>query len=163
MDFKDLMTKLAASAAKGDGAAVASCFCEDGVYHDVYYGAFKGREAIADMIENWFHRDGEDFIWDIHDPVSDGQTGYARYVFSYKSKLPESKGARAGFEGVSVVRLRDGLIEHYSEIANTGPGLIDLGFSPERVCKILTKFGNEVWEREEARAHKNIRPKAIGD
>jgi len=154
MDFKDLMTKLAAAAAKGDGAAVASCFCEDGVYHDVYYGAFKGREAIADMIENRFHRDGEDFIWDIHDPVSDGHTGYARYVFSYKSKLPEAKGARAGFEGVSVVRLRDGLIEHYSEIANTGPGLIDLGFPPERVCKILTKFGNEVWERDEAREHK---------
>jgi len=153
MDFKELMTKLAASAAAGDGAEVASCFCEDGVYHDVYYGAFEGHEKIIDMIENWFHRDAEDFIWDIHEAASDGSVGFARYVFSYKSKLPEAKGGRAGFEGVSFVHLENGLIKSYSEIANIGPGLIDLGFAPDRVCKILKKFGDPVWQREESKAH----------
>ena len=34
-----------------DGKALAALFTEDGVYHDVFYGAFIGREKIAALIE----------------------------------------------------------------------------------------------------------------
>ena len=34
----------------------ADLFCEDGVYHDVFYGAFAGRAKIAEMIDDWFYR-----------------------------------------------------------------------------------------------------------
>ena len=37
-----------------DGNAFAALFTEDGVYHDVFYGAFAGREKIAAMIDDWF-------------------------------------------------------------------------------------------------------------
>ena len=96
-----------------NGAAFAALFTEDGVYHDVFYGAFAGRAKIAGMIDDWFYRTARDFRWDMHAPVSDGETLYARYTFSYRSTLPEAKGARAMFEGVAIMKLRDGLIAEY--------------------------------------------------
>jgi ketosteroid isomerase-like protein len=77
-----------------NGAAFAELFTEDGIYHDVFYGAFAGRARIAEMIDDWFYRTASDFRWDMHAPVSDGTTLYARYTFSYRSTLPEAKGAR---------------------------------------------------------------------
>jgi ketosteroid isomerase-like protein len=68
-----------------NGAAFADLFTEDGVYHDVFYGAFEGRAKIAQMIDDWFYRTATDFRWDMHAPVSDGETLYARYTFSYRS------------------------------------------------------------------------------
>ena len=39
-----------------DGKAFADLFTEDGVSHDVFYGAFAGRIKIAEMIDDWFYR-----------------------------------------------------------------------------------------------------------
>src|SRR4051794_849412 len=63
-----------------DGAAFAALFTEHGVYHDVFYGAFAGRAKIAEMIDDWFYRTATDFRRDMHAPVSDGKTLYARYI-----------------------------------------------------------------------------------
>jgi ketosteroid isomerase-like protein len=126
---------------KHDGAAFAALFTGDGVYHDVFYGAFAGRARIAAMIDDWFYRTATDFRWDMHDPVSDGKTLYARYTFSYRSKLPEANNARVMFEGVAIMTLRDGLIAEYHEVANTAPGFVDMNFAPERIAKIMAKQG----------------------
>ncbi|MEK9969792.1 MAG: nuclear transport factor 2 family protein, partial [Ferrovibrio sp.] len=91
-----------------DGKAFAALFTEDAVSHDVFYGAFHGRQKIAELVEDWFYRTAEDFRWHLHDPVSNGTTLYARYTFSYKSLLPESNGKRVMFEGVAIYTLRDG-------------------------------------------------------
>jgi ketosteroid isomerase-like protein len=124
-----------------DGAGFAALFADDGVYHDVFYGAFAGRAKIAGMIEDWFYRTARDFRWDMHEPVTDGRMLYARYTFSYVSTLPEAAGKRVGFEGVSIMKLRDGLIADYREVANVGPAFVALNFAPERVCRILAKEG----------------------
>jgi ketosteroid isomerase-like protein len=136
-----------------DGAAFAALFADDGVYHDVFYGAFAGRPKIAEMIDDWFYRTAEDFRWDMHDPVSDGQTLYVRYTFSYRSKLPEAKGARAMFEGVAIMTLRDGLIANYHEVANTATGFVDMNFAPERIVKIVAKQGAALKARPEMARH----------
>jgi len=136
-----------------NGRAVAELFTEDGVYHDVFYGAFAGREQIAALIDDWFYRTAEDFRWVMHDPVSDGTTLYARYTFSYRSKLPEAHGARAMFEGVSIMRLRDGRIAEYHEVANTAPAFVDLNFAPERIAKIVAKQGAALKARDEMKPH----------
>ena len=154
MDFAALMDALAASAAAGDGARFSGLFTGDGVYHDVFYGAFKGRKAIRDMLENYFHRDAENFRWDMHDPVQHGDIGYARYVFSYDSKLDGAKGRRGLFEGVSIVRLSGGLIASYREVANVGPGLARLGFAPERLAKLMERQARDLADRPEAAAHR---------
>ena len=136
-----------------DGKAFAALFTEDGVYHDVFYGAFKGRGKIAEMIDDWFYRTATDFRWDMHAPVSDGHTLYARYTFSYRSTLPEAKGARAMFEGVAIMKLRDEGIAEYHEVANTAPGFVDMNFAPERIAKIVAKQGAALKARPEMARH----------
>ncbi|WP_027550103.1 nuclear transport factor 2 family protein [Bradyrhizobium sp. Cp5.3] len=136
-----------------NGNAFAELFTEDGVYHDVFYGTFAGREKIAGMIDDWFYRTASDFRWDMHDPVSDGTTLYARYTFSYRSTLPEAGGARAMFEGVAIMTLRDGRIASYHEVANTAPAFVDLKFAPERIARILARQGAELKARPEMQRH----------
>jgi ketosteroid isomerase-like protein len=136
-----------------NGAAFAALFTEDGVYHDVFYGAFAGRIKIAEMIDDWFYRTATDFRWDMHSPVGDGTTLYARYTFSYRSLLPEAKGARAMFEGVAIMTLRDGSIAVYHEVANTAPAFVDLNFAPERIAKIFAKQGAVLKARPEMARH----------
>ena len=136
-----------------NGKAFADLFTEDGVYHDVFYGPFTGRAKIAEMIDDWFYRTATDFRWDMHTPVSDGTTLYARYTFSYRSTLPEAKGARAMFEGVSIMTLKDGLIAEYREVANTATGFVDMNFAPERIAKIMAKQGAALKARPEMARH----------
>ena len=136
-----------------DGKTFAALFTEDGVYHDVFYGAFQGRAKITEMIDNWFYRTATGFRWDMHAPVFDGTTLYARYTFSYRSTLPEAKGARAMFEGVAIMTLRDGLIAEYHEVANTAPGFVDMNFAPERIAKIAAKQGAALRARPEMARH----------
>jgi ketosteroid isomerase-like protein len=136
-----------------DGKAFAALFAEDGVYHDVFYGTFAGRAAIADMVDDHFYRTATDFRWDMHDPVSDGKILYARYTFSYRSILPEANGARVMFEGISIMTLRDGLIAEYREVANTAPGFVDMNFEPERIAKIVARQGAALKARPEMARH----------
>ena len=136
-----------------NGAAFALLFTEDGVYHDVFYGAFAGRAKIVEMIDDWFYRTAADFRWDMHAPVSDGETLYARYTFSYRSLLPEAKGARVMFEGVAIMKLRDGKIASYHEVANTATGFVDMNFAPERIAKIVARQGAALKARPEMARH----------
>jgi ketosteroid isomerase-like protein len=136
-----------------NGSAFAELFTADGVHHDVFYGPFTGHTKIAEMIDDWFYRTATDFRWDMHTPVSNGHTLYARYTFSYRSTLPEAKGARAMFEGVAIMQLRDGKIAEYHEVANTAPAFIDIKFAPERIAKIIAKQGAALKARPEMKRH----------
>ena len=98
MDATALLKEFCSAVERRDGKAFASLFTEDGVYHDVFYGDFKGHARIAEMIDDWFHRTAKDFRWDMHRPVSDGRMLYAYYTFSYVSLLPEANGKRVGFD-----------------------------------------------------------------
>jgi ketosteroid isomerase-like protein len=136
-----------------NGKALAELFTEDGVYHDLFYGVFEGRAKIAGLIDDWFYRTAADFRWDMHEPVTDGKTLYARYTFSYRSTLPEAKGSRAMFEGVAIIKLRDGRIAEYHEVANTAPAFVDMNFAPERIAKIAARQGAALKARPEMRRH----------
>lgn len=153
MSLKDMLAAFTAAVESRDGAGFARLFTEDGVYHDAFYGAFEGRARVAELIDDWFYRDARDFRWDMHEPVSDGHMLYVRYVFSYVSTLPEAQGRRVMFEGVSIMRLEDGLIREYREIANTGPALLRIGFPAERVATILRRQDDALRGRDEARRH----------
>jgi len=153
MDASQLLKEFCAAVERRDGKAFAELFAEDGVYHDVFYGAFKGRAKIAEMVDDWFHRTARDFRWEMFRPVSDGKTLYAYYTFSYVSILPEAKGKRVGFDGVSIMTLKDGKIAEYREVANSSMGLLDIGFAPERVAKILAKEAAHIKARPEWARH----------
>jgi hypothetical protein len=128
-------------------------FTEDGVYADEFFGAHRGRDAIAAMLRR-FHDTGSDYRWDFFDPVSDGGTGYARFRFSYRSRLPESAGRPVMFEGISWFRLAEnGLIVHYGEAFDRGVALVQLGFPAERIRRIVEKAAAAQNAAPEARAH----------
>ena len=153
METTALLKAFCSAVERRDGKAFASLFTGDGVYHDVFYGSFKGHAKIAEMIDDWFHRTARDFRWEMFRPVSDGKTLYAYYTFSYVSTLPEAQGKRVGFEGVSMMGLRDGKIAEYREVANVGPGFVDMGFAPQRVSKILAKEGAHLKQQPEWKRH----------
>jgi len=153
MTTEELLRGFCDAVEQRNGKALAELFSEDGVYHDVFYGAFEGRAKIAEMVDDVFYRSATDFRWDMHSPLSDGDTLYAHYTFSYRSKLPEAKGARVMFEGVAMMRLREGKIVTYHEVANTAPAFVDLNFAPERIVKILAKQGAALKARPEMRRH----------
>ena len=153
MNTGDLLAAFTAAVEQRNGAALAALFTEDGAYHDVFYGSFAGRARIAALVDDWFYRDAADFRWDMLEPVSDGRTLYARYLFSYRSTLPGAEPGRVIFEGVAIMRLRAGRIAEYREIANTGPALARLGFPPERLIKLLRREDAALRARPEAARH----------
>jgi ketosteroid isomerase-like protein len=139
MDFDALLKAFTAAVEAGDGKRLAALFTPDGVYHDTFYGEFKGPEAIREMLEGRFYRDAERFLWDFHDPVSDGNTGYAPWAFSYTSKMPQNAGRRVAFEGVSRFDLASGKIRHYGEVFSSGDAFVQLGLEPARMEKAFRR------------------------
>ena len=65
----------------------------------------------------------------------------------------EADGKRVGFEGVAMMKLSDGKIAEYREVANVGPAFVELGFAPERTAKILAKEGTHLRKQPEFRRH----------
>jgi hypothetical protein len=142
-EFRSLIERMSQAICRGDGAATAACFVPEGIYHDGFYGEFRGREAIRGMVENHFHANARDFSWTLSDALSDGSLAYARYRFSYISKIPGSEGVRVFFSGISQVRLKDGLISRYDEVFDRGIALAQMNFAPERIAKSLNRWAAE--------------------
>jgi len=141
MEFEKLIKKMTSAIVVCDGAGAATCFTEDGFYDDVFYGVFR-KPFIPDLVENHFHRDSKNLEWEICETASTTQVGFARYIFSYDSKLPEARGKRAVFEGVSVCHLYSGKIVSYHEVANVHTGLSMMDFQPARLSKIAHRQAN---------------------
>lgn len=141
-DFTDLLNRFTRAVEAGDGAALASLFTPGGVYDDTFYGAFEGRNAIADMLENRFWGDAEAFLWDMYEPVfdTDRNLGYARWVFSYTSTMDDSRGKRVTFNGMSQFLVENGLIEAYREVFSAGLALTQLEMAPARIDTILRRL-----------------------
>jgi ketosteroid isomerase-like protein len=139
IDFQALLARFAKAAAANDSATFSSLFTEDGVYDDGFFGEYKGRRAIAEMLQH-FHDTGSNYRWDFFDALSDGQTGYARYRFSYASGMPGAEGKPVVFEGTSHFVFRDGLVDHYGESFDRGMALAQQDFAAERIKKVLLKL-----------------------
>lgn len=138
--FEALFGRMTAAICAGDAEGAAACFTPEGVYHDGFYGEFRGRAEIARMVRELFHRDARDFSWTLSGAVSDGRLGYARYEFSYVSKIAGSEGRRVSFSGISCCELEGGLIGHYGEVFERAPVLAKLGFSDERILKSVKRW-----------------------
>ena len=153
MDFQAMLTEFTAAVEAGDGTRLAALFTEDGVYHDTFYGEFKGRAAIKEMLERRFWGDANAFKWDAFEGVATGELGYCSWAFSYTSTQGDSAGKRVAVEGMSRFRLRDGLIAHYSEKFDAGMALVQLDFAPERLAKLLRRWNTEAHTKPALQAH----------
>lgn len=155
-EFAALVTHFSAAATAGDGTAFAACFSEDGVYHDYIYGPHAGRAAIADMLENLFHRDAAEYDWRFFDPVCNGDIGYARSLSRFVSTIPEFKGREVTIDGTSRFVLKDGLIAEYHESVNGGVAMAQLGVAPERMAKVMRRWADRFLSRADIAAYRAL-------
>jgi hypothetical protein len=151
-DFPALLDRFAAAVVANDGAGLAALFTEDGTYDDGFFGAHTGRPAIAGMLQR-FHDTGRDYRWDWSEPLTDGTTAYARWRFSYASRLPGSEGKPVMFEGISRFQFRGALIAHYAEAFDRGVALVQTAMPPDRIARILEKAAAAQNATQEARPH----------
>jgi ketosteroid isomerase-like protein len=152
-EFAALVTRFGAAATAGDGKALAAFFTEDGTYFDYIYGPHKGRASIADMLENLFHRDADDYDWTFFDPVVNGDLGYARSLSRFVSKIEQFKGNRVVIDGISRFVLKDGLIAEYRESVNGGVAQAQLGVAPDRMAKVMKRWADRFLSTDEVAAY----------
>lgn len=139
MTFEEILKEFSARVQTGDGDRFAELFTEDGVYHDIFYGEFKGREAIAEMLR-LFHKGGKDFIWELYEPAEANGVGYAQWLFSYTATHERAAGRRITFDGVGVFHLKDGLIARYEDFSNGAVPLRQMNTPPELMDKMLERW-----------------------
>ena len=145
--FTLVLRKFTDAVEAGDGSALSALFTPDGIYCDGFYGEFIGREAIAKMLEQHFWGHAEGFRWIMMDPVVGETSGYVRYRFSYRSKLPGVEGEQVVFEGMSQFSFLEDEIQYYREEFNTGIAVSQLKFTPDRIAKHLAKRAQSVRSR----------------
>jgi ketosteroid isomerase-like protein len=139
MELESILQRFAAAVAVHDTPAFAALFTPDGSYDDYFFGRHQGRDEIAAMLDR-FHVGGEAFCWQFDDPVQSGDTGYATYCFSYRSREPGSAGELVVFEGIARLRLRDGLIAGYAEVFDRGTAFVQLRYPDARIRKLLERY-----------------------
>jgi ketosteroid isomerase-like protein len=152
-DFAKLLARFSDAASRGDDAAFAACFTEDGVYHDYIYGPHTGRASIADMLVNLFHRDATNYDWRMFDPVVNGNIGYAWSLSKFTSTIPQFKGKEVVIDGMSRFVLKDGLIAEYRESVNGGVAMAQLGVEPERMAKVMRRWAGWLQDRPEVKTY----------
>lgn len=153
MDFPLFVARFAEAMGKLDSAAASEMFTDDGVYIDGFHGSFRGKPAIAGMIDTHFAGAGRDYRWQMFEPVLTDNIGYARYLFSYTSTLPEAEGKRVVFDGMSRFVIKDDKIRHYSEVFDRGLALSQLGFPPERIAKVVARAAEGLRAMPDAAPH----------
>lgn len=161
MSFGQVLERFSTAVSARDTTGLAALFTPDGVYDDHFFGPHTGRGAIAEMLDR-FYDGGEAFAWEFLEPAQADDVGYARYCFSYRSREAESKGELIVFEGISRFRLRDGLIEHYTEVFDRGVAFTQLGYAPARIVKLLGRYATGFRHGEAARRHLAFRTQVLG-
>jgi steroid delta-isomerase-like uncharacterized protein len=123
-----------------DVDALLECFTADATYRDLFYGPHAGQGALRGMFERMF-REGRDYHWSMDTIVMDERHAAAEWTFGYTATaaVPRSEGRKVRFSGMSIFELRGGRIGAYREYANTGAALLQLGFAPESVAKVLRR------------------------
>jgi|SRR5215469_4114491 len=123
-----------------DVNALLDCFTETASYHDTFFGAHTGRAALRAMFERMF-REGREYAWTMETVLEQRELAAAEWTFSYvvTEAIPRSAGRKVRFPGMSVFELRDGKITAYREYFDKGAALLQLGFKPESLAKVLSR------------------------
>ena len=89
-----LLETFAAAVAANDGPGLAALFTADGVYDDEFFGAHRGRPAIAAMLQR-FHDTGRDYLWEFLDPLADGTSAIPVSASAMPRASPGPRAARS--------------------------------------------------------------------
>ena len=130
----------AAAFNRQDVDALVACFTDTATYVDNFYGGHSGSTQLGAMFERMF-REGKDYRWSMEIVVGDARHAAAEWTFGYTvtDAVPRSAGRRIRFRGMSVFELADGKIAGYSEYFDSGVALLQLGFAPDSMAKVLAR------------------------
>lgn len=146
----NLVERFAEAFNRCDVEGLLACFTEDATYGDLFYGPHTGHAALRGMFERMF-REGRDYRWQMNSVVMDAHRAAAEWTFSYTATaaVPRSEGRRVRFSGMSAFDLdggdldggdrEGGRIRAYREHSDTGVALLQLGFAPESLAKVLAR------------------------
>ena len=123
-----------------DVAALVACFTTNGSYVDTFFGAHTGQAELRRMFERMF-QEGRNYSWVMDTVVETPAAAAAEWTFGYvvSDAIPRSAGRPVRFRGMSVFELDGGRIARYREYFNEGVALLQLGFKPESIAKVLSR------------------------
>ncbi len=123
-----------------DVAGLVACFTPAGAYRDTFYGEHVGPAGLGAMFERMF-REGREYVWRMDAVVESPALAAAEWTFGYTvtEAVPRSAGRTVRFRGMSLFELEGGRIARYREYFDTGAALLQLGFKPESVAKVLAR------------------------
>ena len=123
-----------------DVPALCACFTPDASYHDSFFGEHTGTARLTAMFARMF-REGQDYAWTMDAVVEGPARAAAEWTFSYvvTDAVPRSAGRKVRFRGMSLFELEGGKVKAYREYFDTGAALLQLGFKPESLAKVLAR------------------------
>lgn len=123
-----------------DVDGLVACFTDGATYTDMFFGPHTGHPALRAMFGRMF-REGRDYVWRMDTIVEDARHAAAEWSFGYvvTDAVPRSAGRRVRFRGMSLFVVDDGRIADYREYFDEGLALLQLGFAPDAVTKVLRK------------------------
>ena len=123
-----------------DVGALVECFTDGASYRDNFYGEHRGPASLRAMFERMF-REGRDYRWVMDTVVESGNRATAEWTFGYvvTDAVPRSAGKKIGFGGMSLFELERGKIAVYREYFDVGQALLQLGFAPDAIAKVLRR------------------------
>jgi steroid delta-isomerase-like uncharacterized protein len=123
-----------------DVDALLACFTERAIYRDNFYGDHAGKDSLRSMFQRMF-REGHDYHWSMEVVVDSPTRSTAEWTFAYvvSEAVPRSAGRKIRFTGMSVFELEGGRIARYREHFDTGVALLQLGFTPDAMAKVLRR------------------------
>jgi SnoaL-like domain len=153
MDATAMLREFCDAVERQDGRRFANLFCEDGVYHDAFYGEFVGQAKIAEMINDWFFKSATDMRWDMHDPVCDGKILYARYISATRRYCRKRAAGVPCSRGLQLCDCAMAALPTIARSPILAPAFADMNFAPERIVKILRRQGDALKARPELARH----------
>ena len=123
-----------------DVDALLACFTAEASYVDGFYGRHAGAAALRAMFERMF-REGRDYRWQMNAIVVERHRAAAEWTFSYtvSDAIPRSAGRPIRFRGTSVFEVARGRVAAYREYFDTGQALLQLGFAPDALARVLAR------------------------
>ena len=124
----------------GDVEALVGCFTPTGRYVDTFFGLHAGHAALRAMFARMFH-EGYDYRWTMDAIVETPARAAAEWTFGYvvSDAVPRSAGRSVRFKGMSLFELDGGKIAAYREYFDTAAALLQLGFKPESLARVIAR------------------------
>ena len=125
---------------RNDVEALVGCFTPTGRYVDNFFGAHAGHPELRAMFARMLH-EGRDYRWTMDTIVETTSRAAAEWTFGYvvSDAIPRSAGRNVRFKGMSLFELEGGKIADYREHFDVGAALLQLGFKPESLARVIAR------------------------